>query len=384
MPSHLSDVGFNFDEENFYDELTETFSFLMKQSAREISVGDSTYLVLYADGDIEFWLPVGEYRTLDPTLFELHFNTHRWDDVAEPSWMFKSCSDMQGIASLHGLSENYPIDVTVPNASLAPKFCKEKVYKAQIACFAEAIEIFKTEEAFLKVYEGINTQAFMPIGEFEKTPEAKEKLSRAWVSGYVKEINRRTNSYTKKDYYHLLLASFGADFDVLVDADGIDRIQVGDIVSVTAWLSGKIRARYQGDDFATMRRLKSGNEKLQTLDDLYNILRKSWCKESAYPSCQSDWQECDPSLGQCAITAMLVHDMFGGTIHRIRMKQGGTHYFNCINGNYIDLTREQFDLYDIPIQYEPNEKMEREYCGKNANTKSRYDILIKKVLENVK
>jgi hypothetical protein len=113
-------------------------------------------------------------------------------------------------------------------------------------------------------------------------------------------------------------------------------------------------------------------------------LRKSWCKETAYPSSQVDWEESDPSYGQCAITAMLVHDMFGGTIHRIRIEGGGTHYFNCIDGHYIDLTREQFDLYDMPIQHEPNEKMSREYCGKNANTKSRYDMLIKRVLENVK
>ena len=72
-------------------------------------------------------------------------------------------------------------------------------------------------------------------------------------------------------------------------------------------------------------RQKEGNEKLQTLDDLYNVLRKSWFKETAYPSSQVDWKESDPSYGQCAITAMLVHDMFGGTIHRIHIEGGGTH-----------------------------------------------------------
>lgn len=52
--------------------------------------------------------------------------------------------------------------------------------------------------------------------------------------------------------------------------------------------------------------------------------------------------------------------MFGGSIHRIRVNGGGTHYFNKIDGCYVDLTREQFDLYDIPIVYEPNEQMKRE------------------------
>ena len=84
----------------------------------------------------------------------------------------------------------------------------------------------------------------------------------------------------------------------------------------------------------------------------------------------------DPTYGQCAITATIVHDLFGGTIHKIRVNGGGTHYFNKINGNYIDLTRDQFDLYNIPIKYEPNETIDREYCSKNQDTLKRYNKLI--------
>ena len=36
------------------------------------------------------------------------------------------------------------------------------------------------------------------------------------------------------------------------------------------------------------------------------------------------------------------------------MDGGGTHSFNKINGHYIDLTIEPFDLYHIPVEYEPN------------------------------
>lgn len=38
--------------------------------------------------------------------------------------------------------------------------------------------------------------------------------------------------------------------------------------------------------------------------------------------------------------------------------------FNKITGQYVDLTREQFDLYNIEVAYEPNETMQREYCCK--------------------
>jgi hypothetical protein len=142
--------------------------------------------------------------------------------------------------------------------------------------------------------------------------------------------------------------------------------------------------RYFGEEHGHIRRKKSGHPSLQTLDDLYGILRKAWCKETAYRSCQAEWVETDPTYGQCAITAMLVYDMFGGTIHRIRNNSGGTHYFNKIDGYYIDLTREQFDLYNIPVEYEPNEEMDRKYCGKNADTAKRYQLLIERISDVLK
>ena len=143
--------------------------------------------------------------------------------------------------------------------------------------------------------------------------------------------------------------------------------------------AGRGSRRYFGEQLGNKLRLHPENSSIQTLNDLYNILRKSWSKDTAYPSCQKDWISTDPSYGQCAITAMIVYDMFGGSIHRIRVNGGGTHYFNKIDGQYVDLTREQFDLYNIPISYEPNEEMKREYCGKNEDTKKRFELLINNI-----
>ena len=141
--------------------------------------------------------------------------------------------------------------------------------------------------------------------------------------------------------------------------------------------------RYYGEEYGETKRLKPGNPKLETLDDLFNILLECWAKETAYPSCQAEWVPNDPTYGQCAITAMLVYDMFGGSIHRIRVDGGGTHYFNKLDGHYIDLTINQFDLYNIPVEYEPNEEMDRQYCGKNQDTKKRYDLLKKRISEKL-
>lgn len=142
--------------------------------------------------------------------------------------------------------------------------------------------------------------------------------------------------------------------------------------------------KFYGEEYAAIKRKKAGDPRIQTLGGLYEVLRQCWKKETAYPSCQAEWVESDPTYGQCAITVMLVYDMFGGTIHRIRVSGGGTHYFNKIDGHYIDLTREQFDLYNIPVDYEPNEQMDRQYCGKNADTKKRYDLLVQNIAQFLK
>ena len=118
-----------------------------------------------------------------------------------------------------------------------------------------------------------------------------------------------------------------------------------------------------------------------TLLDLFAVLEQCWSKETAYPSCQKEWVQNDPSYGQCAITATLVYDMFGGTIHKIKVDGGGTHYFNKLNGRYVDLTREQFDLYNIPVNYVPNQEIAREYCGKTKNTLERYRQLQRDIIK---
>lgn len=144
--------------------------------------------------------------------------------------------------------------------------------------------------------------------------------------------------------------------------------------------SGRAISYYGNEYTKDIQRRGGQKNKISTIDQLFEILLDVWCKETAYPSCQKDYvQENDPTYGQCAITATLLYDMFGGTIHRIRVSGGGTHYFNKINNHYIDLTSDQFDLYDISVDYSNNEVIERAYCGKNADTRKRYELLVRTI-----
>ena len=140
---------------------------------------------------------------------------------------------------------------------------------------------------------------------------------------------------------------------------------------------------YYGREYTQDIQRKDGKDHMiHSIDKLFYVLLDAWSKDTAYPSCQKDYDyENDPTYGQCAITATLVYDMFGGTIHKIRTGGGGTHYFNKINNHYIDLTSDQFDLYNIPVDYESNEVVLRKYCATNADTRKRYRQLLDSVNE---
>lgn len=120
-------------------------------------------------------------------------------------------------------------------------------------------------------------------------------------------------------------------------------------------------------------------EYIQKLNSLQEILVKCYSKDTAYPLNIELWNSKNPTCGQCAITAVIIQDYFGGTIHRIKMKDNETHYFNILDGKIVDFTKEQYELYNIVIQYEPNELISRERILSNPNTNKRYNILKERV-----
>ena len=108
------------------------------------------------------------------------------------------------------------------------------------------------------------------------------------------------------------------------------------------------------------------------INKLKQLLVESWSLETCSPGLRGEWTEDNPSLGQCAITALIVNDFFGGKIMRC-MASSGSHYYNVIDDEIIDLTVEQF-LGEIP-QYENGEERTREYLLGNEDTKNRYVLL---------
>ncbi len=119
---------------------------------------------------------------------------------------------------------------------------------------------------------------------------------------------------------------------------------------------------------------------ITNLVELFSVLECCWDENTVYPPYKDNWSSSDSSYGQCEVTAVLVYDMFGGTIHRVKVSDGSIHYFNKINDRYVDLTREHYDLCGIPVKYEPNNRASKDYCCRKEETVERYRQLQRNII----
>lgn len=74
----------------------------------------------------------------------------------------------------------------------------------------------------------------------------------------------------------------------------------------------------------------------------------AWSADTCSAAFRAKWSADNPSVGQCSITAALVHEFFGGEIAGLPLNGGGMHSFNRINGVIVDLASEQFGKNALP------------------------------------
>lgn len=117
-----------------------------------------------------------------------------------------------------------------------------------------------------------------------------------------------------------------------------------------------------------------------TLKQLKKVLFEAWSKETSY--CPIEWNKENPSLGQCAVTALVINDFLGGEIlWSAALQPDGkviSHYFNKIGDKTIDLTREQFVSGTvIPAGKEKKKDFSntREFMLSDGSTRIRYEQL---------
>lgn len=77
-------------------------------------------------------------------------------------------------------------------------------------------------------------------------------------------------------------------------------------------------------------------------DEIQSALRKAWSLATA-----SQWTANNPAAGQCNVTSLLLHELFGGDLLKTPLP-AGDHFYNRIDGLRYDFTASQFDQ---PVAY---------------------------------
>ena len=114
------------------------------------------------------------------------------------------------------------------------------------------------------------------------------------------------------------------------------------------------------------------------VNEVCEIVSMSFDKDTCYPDWIDRWNSNIKCLGQGAVSALILNDFLGGKIMRC-MSETGSHYYNLINDEIIDLTVSQFN--SLP-DYSTGEERTREYLLSNEDTKKRYKILLERVKDN--
>ena len=93
----------------------------------------------------------------------------------------------------------------------------------------------------------------------------------------------------------------------------------------------------------------------------------------------SKWTRDNPALGQCSVTALVVHDYLGGEILKTKY-EGIWHFYNRIDGRSVDFTESQFDA---PIEYSDYvSNREEAFADTNPKQYSYLSSAIQAYLEN--
>lgn len=135
----------------------------------------------------------------------------------------------------------------------------------------------------------------------------------------------------------------------------------------------------------------------ETMAAIQESLAEAWCAETSHEPVV--WTPDNPAYKQCAVTAVLVQDLLGGTIDWVRARiedpgqlddfyeegDGISHYFNRVDGQQLDFTRGQFPL-KTTFERDPETRAKkldgadgfRENILSNDSDRKRYELLEKR------
>lgn len=112
-----------------------------------------------------------------------------------------------------------------------------------------------------------------------------------------------------------------------------------------------------------------------TFEQALDYFQDAWCEFTAHSSVRDKWSRGCRGVGQCAVTALVINDFFGGKIMRVELADGGSHYFNNVDGRDLDFTIDQSDCVPMEMKF-PAETRSRAELLSTYDTAIRYGVLL--------
>jgi len=118
-----------------------------------------------------------------------------------------------------------------------------------------------------------------------------------------------------------------------------------------------------------------------TLADIERAVRTSWGPDTCDPVDLADWHPDNAARGQCGVTALVLHDLFGGELVlgevEVDGERTGVHYWNRFGtGVEVDLTRGQFRPEETVVRGQVVHRP----AGPPRRCRAQYDLFRERVL----
>lgn len=249
MADHFSDIGFHF------ESVEDMEAFLMSVFPEQTTVCELPIgkLAFYAQENGLRWCFI-----LDNENEVLDHNFHFMSGNNNPVRVMECLqSDTNGTSGLFrceiDLDEGdgydipeVPINLYLPVSSTAGAWEKGTPAMAQIACYAESMEVYSDrlgyEQALRDGSAWMAAEGFIPSGTFHPRGDANfQQDARAILSGVVEYAERLTNEATQMQFDHLQVRCLGITFDVLADPELYDALpEIGSIIHGEFWMTALV------------------------------------------------------------------------------------------------------------------------------------------------
>lgn len=239
-------VGFQDDSiESFVEYLNNTNH--ENYTTNKATFKDKCFHYVLVDDALELWtqhLPVDEnskylyFSLTDGCMHEVENLEEDKDVISSSHQIFKF--------NMHGVS--YPIIAEFPKGCI-PEIKEGKNYRITMAGAASEVVVYKSYEDFEHDFYDIDVRSIAPTVNYSA---GIDPISMACIhmNGYVKDFEKRTNSYTHNSYYKITVSSFQYDYVVYADENDVDsNIAKNDIISVTARMFGRFEFQDPGSYF---------------------------------------------------------------------------------------------------------------------------------------